>query len=93
MRNRHHPLVRILLLICGILLLIAAPVASPLPGPGGTFLAAAGVILILRNSVWARHRFVRMKARWPRIGDLIDRILIRASAKRRRQRAKKLAAN
>lgn len=93
MRRKPHPLIRIALLGAGILLLIAAPLASPLPGPGGTLLAAAGIILILRNSAWARHRFVRLKARWPRTGDLIDRILVRASAKRRRQRAKALAAN
>ncbi|MCP3731940.1 hypothetical protein M9978_16055 [Sphingomonas sp. MG17] len=93
MRRKPNPLLRIALLVSGVLLLIAAPLASPLPGPGGTLLAAAGIILILRNSAWARHRFVRIKARWPRVGDLIDRILVRASAKRRRQRAKSVAAN
>jgi hypothetical protein len=36
---------------------------------------------------------VRIKARWPRAGALFDRILARASAKRRRQRAKNLLAN
>lgn len=93
MRRKPNPMTRLALLVAGILLLIAAPLASPLPGPGGTALAAAGTILILRNSAWARHRFVRLKARWPRVGALIDRILVRASAKRRRQRAKTLATN
>ncbi|MEG3180625.1 hypothetical protein [Sphingomonas sp. LT1P40] len=93
MRRRPNPVVRIALLTAGILLLIAAPIASPLPGPGGTMLAAAGTILILRNSAWARSRFVRIKARWPRVGAFIDRILVRASAKRRRERAKQLATN
>ena len=94
MRRKPHPFIRIALLVIGtLLLLVVAPLASPLPGPGGTLIAAAGIILILRNSVWARHRFVRLKARWPRVGAFIDRILIRASAKRRRQRAKALAAN
>lgn len=93
MRRKPNPLTRIALLVAGVLLLIAAPIASPLPGPGGTFLAAAGTVLILRNSAWARHRFVRIKARWPRVGSLIDRVLVRASAKRRRLRAKSLAAN
>lgn len=94
MRRKPHPIVRISLLVTGILLFcVVAPLASPIPGPGGTLIAAAGVILILRNSPWARHRFVRLKARWPRVGAFIDRILIRASAKRRRKRAKELAAN
>lgn len=93
MRRASHPLIRILLIFAGVLLLIAAPLVSPLPGPGGTVLAAAGTILILRNSAWARHRFVRIKARWPRAGALIDRILVRASARRRKQRAKSLTAN
>lgn len=93
MRRKPHPLTRIALLAAGVLLLIAAPIVSPLPGPGGTVLAAAGTVLILRNSAWARHRFVRIKARWPRVGALIDRILVRGSAKRRRERAKALATN
>ena len=94
MRRKPHPIVRITLLVTGVLLfLVVAPLISPLPGPAGTAVAAVGIILILRNSRWARHRFVRLKARWPRVGAFIDRILIRASAKRRRQRAKSIAAN
>lgn len=87
-------MIRIVLLMTGVLLFcIVAPLVSPLPGPAGTVVAALGIILILRNSRWARHRFVRLKARWPRTGAFIDRILVRASAKRRRERAKELAAN
>lgn len=94
MRRASHPLLRIVLLTVGILLFaVVAPLASPLPGPGGTVIAAAGLILILRNSAWARHRFVRLKARWPRVSGFLDRVLVRASAKRRRQRAKTLATN
>lgn len=94
MRRKPHPVVRIALLVTGALLfLVVAPLVSPLPGPAGTLVAAVGIILILRNSRWARHRFVRLKARWPRVGAFIDRILVRASAKRRRERAKSLAAN
>ncbi|QDX25815.1 hypothetical protein FPZ54_07120 [Sphingomonas suaedae] len=94
MRPKRHPIVRITLLVTGILLfLVVAPLASPLPGPGGTVIAALGIVLILRNSRWARHRFVRLKARWPRVGAFIDRILVRGSPKRRRERAKQVAAN
>ena len=93
MRRKPHPMIRLSLLVTGFALLAAAPLVGVVPGPGGVFLAAAGIILILRNSRWARRRFVRLKAQWPRAGDFIDRILIRGSAKRRRQRAKSLAAN
>lgn len=93
MRRKSHSMVRIALLVTGLVLLAAAPLVGVLPGPGGVFLAAAGIVLVLRNSRWARRRFVRLKAQWPRAGDFIDRILIRGSAKRRRQRAKSLAAN
>ncbi|MBX3593802.1 MAG: hypothetical protein KF783_04930 [Sphingomonas sp.] len=86
-------MVRLILLVTGILLLPAAALVGLLPGPGGVFVAAAGIILILRNSRWARHRFVRIKARWPRVGAFIDRILVRGSPKRRRERAKRLGAN
>lgn len=94
MRSKSHPIIRITLLVTGILLfLVVAPLISPLPGPGGTVVAALGIILILRNSRWARRRFVLLKARWPRAGAFIDRVLIRGSAKRRRERAKSVAAN
>lgn len=94
MRSKSHPIIRITLLVTGILLLlVVAPLISPLPGPGGTVVAALGIILILRNSRWARRRFVLLKARWPRAGALADRVLIRGSAKRRRERAKSVAAN
>jgi hypothetical protein len=94
MHRNPHPFVRIALLVTGwLLFLVVAPLSSPFPGPAGTVIAAFGLILILRNSRWARVRFVRLKARWPRVGAFIDRILVRASAKRRREVAKRLAAN
>jgi hypothetical protein len=94
MRHKPHPFLRITLLVTGILLfLVVAPLISPLPGPAGTVVAALGLVLILRNSRWARRRFVVLKGRWPRVGAFIDRILIRGSAKRRRERAKSIAAN
>lgn len=94
MRRERHPFARITLLVTGLILFcIVAPLISPLPGPGGTVVAAFGLILILRNSRWARYRFVRWKARWPRFGAFIDRILVRASARRRRELAKRVAAN
>lgn len=82
----RHPVMRVALLSTGVLLIAAAPVAGLLPGPGGIFLFAGGLALVLRNSLWAKQRFARWKRRWPRAGNLADRGLRRPSAKRRRQR-------
>ncbi len=74
-------------LAAGILLMVVAPVTAPLPGPGATIMFVAGLVLVLRNSAWARRRFVRAKRRWPRVGALSDRLMRRDSALRRRARA------
>ena len=88
----RHPVSRLVQLVAGGLLIIGAGVLGPLPGPGGIFLFAGGLILILRNSPWARSRFVRAKRRWPRIGQLLDRTMRRPSALRRHARDKALNA-
>lgn len=84
----RHPMMRIAQLSLGGLLMIGALLIGPLPGPGGIFLFAGGLILILRNSRWARVRFARAKRRWPRLGRLIDRTMRRPSALRRHARDK-----
>lgn len=79
---------RALQLATGMLLIVGAGLVGPLPGPGGIFLFAGGLVLILRNSRWARLRFARAKRRWPRVGHLLDRTMRRPSALRRHARAK-----
>jgi hypothetical protein len=74
---------RYLQLALGILLITAAAVVGPLPGPGGIVLFAAGLVLVLRNSAGARRRFARAKRRWPRLGGIADRAMRRRSALRR----------
>jgi len=86
-----HPVKRWALLLLGILLILGAGVVAPLPGPGGVFLFAGGMVLVLRHSPWARRRFARTKRRWPRIGGLVDRAMRRPSALRRHA-LRKLAA-
>ena len=85
--KRTHPL-RQILFVLGWLLILTAPIIGLLPGPGGIVVLAAGFALLLETSPWARRAYVRFKRRWPRAGGLIDRLLRRASAKRRRERAK-----
>jgi len=53
-------------LALGWALLVVGPlVGGPLPGPFGIIAFAAGLILVLRNSRWARRFFIRIKRRYP----------------------------
>jgi hypothetical protein len=80
------PAVRTGLLVTGWLLIVASPAVGVLPGPGGIFVFAAGLGLVLKNSLWAKRRYVAFKRRWPRHGALADKGLRRASARRRARR-------
>ena len=80
----RHPVSRIVQLVIGGLLVVAAPIVGALPGPGGVFVFAGGLILLLRNSLWVRRRWARAKRRWPKLGDIADRVMRRPSALRRR---------
>ncbi|AXJ96775.1 MULTISPECIES: hypothetical protein [unclassified Sphingomonas] len=88
--TQRHPALRLIQLSGGVLLIVGAGVVAPLPGPGGIFLFAGGLVLILRNSRWAQVCFVRIKRRWPRTGALVDRAMRRRSAMRRHARDKQL---
>lgn len=90
-RRRKSPVVRLTLLAVGVLLLVATPLVGIIPGPGGIFVFAAGLVLVLQNSNWARKRFVRLKRRWPRFGRYSDMALRRRSFRRREQRAREAA--
>jgi hypothetical protein len=90
-RARKSPIVRIALLVTGFVLIVATPLVGVIPGPGGIFVFAAGLVLILQNSNWARKRFARLKRRWPRVGHYSDMALRRRSFRRRQQRARDAA--
>ena len=78
-----HPAVEMLLFILGVLLIIASPLAGVIPGPGGIFVFAAGLALVLKTSMWAKRNYVRFKRWKPTLGDWSDWGLRRPSAKRR----------
>ena len=82
-------LARMSQLVAGVALIVVAPITAPLPGPAATFLFVGGLLLVLRNSRRARTWFVRAKRRHPRIGALLDRMMRRGSALRRRDRDRK----
>ena len=71
------------LFVLGILLVLAGFVLAPIPGPGGIFLIAPGLALILKTSLWAKRHYVRFKRWQPKVGYLADRALRRRSVKRR----------
>ena len=75
--------VRTSLFVLGLLLMAATPVVAVLPGPGGIFVFAAGLALALRNSEWAKRKYVRFKRWQPRAGAWADWGLRRSSARRR----------
>jgi len=80
--------VRTSLFVLGLLLMAATPAVAVLPGPGGIFVFAAGLALVLKNSEWAKRRYVRFKRWQPRAGAWADWGLRRPSAKRRAALAK-----
>lgn len=75
-------------LVVGILLVSTTPLVALLPGPGGVVVFGIGFGLILRNSAWAKRRYVSFKRKRPKMGGWADWGLRRKSAKRRDQKAK-----
>lgn len=86
MASARSPIVRTALFVTGVLVIAVSPLVGILPGPGGIFVFAAGLVLVLRNSAWAQRAFCRAKRRWPRFGHYADLALRRRSARRRRLR-------
>ncbi|WP_286711525.1 MULTISPECIES: hypothetical protein [unclassified Sphingomonas] len=86
MASARSPIVRTALFVAGVLVIAVSPLVGILPGPGGIFVFAAGLVLVLRTSAWAQRAFCRAKRRWPRFGHYADMALRRRSARRRRLR-------
>jgi hypothetical protein len=77
------PIVEWSMFTFGVLLIIAGFIIAPLPGPGGIFLIAPGLALVLKSSMWAKRRYVRLKRWQPKAGRWMDWALRRPSAVRR----------
>src|SRR5919106_3824914 len=84
------PVVEWALFALGVLLIIAGFIIAPLPGPGGIFLIAPGLALVLKTSLWAKRHYVRLKRWQPKAGGWTDWALRRRSHFRRRQRLHQL---
>ncbi len=82
-RFLDHPAVEWSILVVGVILMILSPLAGIIPGPGGIFVFAIGLAMVLRTSMWAKRRYVHFKRWQPKAGRWADWGLRRKSAKRR----------
>ena len=83
-----NPIVDWTVFVIGVLLILLSPVVGVLPGPGGVFVLALGLAMVLRTSHWARKRYVEFKRWQPKAGRWTDWGLRRQSAKRREAKEK-----
>ncbi|WP_426167868.1 PGPGW domain-containing protein [Sandarakinorhabdus sp. DWP1-3-1] len=74
---------RVFQLMLGAFLMLVAPIIGiPTPGPLGIFVFAFGLALVLRNSAWARRRYVRYTRRYPRVQKAVNFGLRRKSKRK-----------
>ena len=85
-----HPAVEWTIFALGVLLMIAAIPVGALPGPGGVFVFAIGLAMVLKTSMWAKRHYVRFKRSRPKAGSWADWALRRRSARRRLKREREL---
>jgi len=78
-----HPAVEWSILVVGVILILLSPLAGIIPGPGGIFIFAIGLAMVLKTSMWAKRRYVHFKRWQPKVGRWADWGLRRQSAKRR----------
>ncbi len=92
-RRKKLPLIRQGLFVLGILLIIVSPLVGAIPGPGGIFVFAAGLALMLQNSEWAKRQYVKFKRKHPNKGRWADWGMRRPSARRREERLQRARAD
>ena len=84
---------RVFQMILGVLLMAIGPLLlAPTPGPFGTIVFAFGLALVLRNSPWARRRYVRYSRRYPRVQKMVN-FGLRRKSKRRIEPVETVAAD
>jgi hypothetical protein len=69
-RLMRSPPMRVAQFTVGAILVTFGPaiLGPTTPGPFGTMAFAGGLVLMLRNSRWARRRYVVLKKRHPKFG-------------------------
>ena len=56
---------RMSMLSLGWLLVLAAPLLGPIPGPGAMIVLPIGLAVILKHSLWAKKRYARAARTYP----------------------------
>ena len=87
-----HPVVEWTIFVVGVVLIILSPLAGVIPGPGGIFVFAIGLAMVLKTSMWAKRRYVHFKRKQPKVGRWADWGLRRRSARRREELRKEREA-
>ena len=87
-----HPVVEWTIFAVGVVLMLLAPVAGVIPGPGGIFVFAIGLAMVLKTSMWVKRHYVKFKRWKPKAGRWTDWGLRRRSALRREALRKRQAA-
>jgi hypothetical protein len=83
---------RVFQIMLGMALIpVAAIIGLISPAPIGIVVLGAGVALVLRNSRWARRRYMFYARRHPRVRRAVDVGLMRGRARRRRDQARSAA--
>lgn len=80
-----HPVTEWAIFAVGVALIILSPLAGVIPGPGGIFVFAIGLAMVLKTSMWAKRRYVHFKRWQPKAGRWADWGLRRHSARRREE--------
>ena len=78
-----HPVVEWSIFVVGVILMLLSPLFGVVPGPGGIFVFAIGLAMVLKTSMWAKRHYVRFKNWQPKAGRWVDWGLRRRSARRR----------
>lgn len=71
------------MLATGWILILLSPIIGALPGPGFLILFPVGLALVLKNSLWAKRRYAKLRRRFPEYGRWTDWSLRRKKAKER----------
>jgi hypothetical protein len=87
-----HPVVEWTIFAVGVILILLSPLAGAIPGPGGIFVFAIGLAMVLKTSMWAKRRYVHFKRWQPKAGRWADWGLRRRSALRRERLRKERKA-
>ncbi len=81
MANEHRPKKKKLsemrafqwtMIVIGWAFVVAAPLISWLPGPGGLLFFVIGGMLILKNSLWAKRQYAKHSKRHPEYGEWLN---------------------